>query len=466
MNRDSYEHHGEPKRVIGVTDLIFISLGGQSPFLSVLTYGVEAYLLVGRGAALAIILGTVLVLLNGMVVYILSRKFTKTGGYFTYAYYTLTKRLGFETGWLYLLYSSMYGSAYVLGASYILSTILHISAVIIAVVILLISSIFALLGIKPTAKYAIIASLIEIGMMTALAILFMYSTRFYVYNPIPSNISVTTFALAILFGSSIPTGYGSITPLSGEVKNPERNVPKAIITVILIGGLLSAFDIYGITDHVIYFNLTANQLNLIQLIEDRFGIITLAFVLFAAANDGILATLSFMTATSRTMFAMSRGGFLPELLGKLESVRGPFNSVLVTIVTYAMIVVGGILIAGFNAFLAFTIAGLVSLLANIFVHLASDFSLLKLSIIKIRKRLSWFLLSLFAIAFSSYELLQSIRTSPPVIVYFFMGTIILGFLAAEVIEMSKETEDMEEDRNDRSMKRRLRSEDEKQEKAT
>ncbi|MEM4147185.1 MAG: amino acid permease, partial [Metallosphaera sp.] len=84
----------------------------------------------------------------------------------------------------------------------------------------------------------------------------------------------------------------------------------------------------------------------------------------------------------------------------------------------------------------------------------------------IRKRLSWFLLSLFAIAFSSYELLQSIRTSPPVIVYFFMGTIILGFLAAEVIEMSKETEDMEEDRNDRSMKRRLRSEDEKQEKAT
>ncbi|MEM3213961.1 MAG: amino acid permease, partial [Metallosphaera sp.] len=122
MNRDSYEHHGEPKRVIGVTDLIFISLGGQSPFLSVLTYGVEAYLLVGRGAALAIILGTVLVLLNGMVVYILSRKFTKTGGYFTYAYYTLTKRLGFETGWLYLLYSSMYGSAYVLGASYILST--------------------------------------------------------------------------------------------------------------------------------------------------------------------------------------------------------------------------------------------------------------------------------------------------------------------------------------------------------
>ncbi len=81
MSKGSQEQRNEePKRVIGVLDLIFLSLGGQSPFLSVLTYGVEAYLIIGTGASLAIILGTVLVLINGMVVYILSRKFTKAGG--------------------------------------------------------------------------------------------------------------------------------------------------------------------------------------------------------------------------------------------------------------------------------------------------------------------------------------------------------------------------------------------------
>ncbi|MEM2662360.1 MAG: APC family permease [Metallosphaera sp.] len=438
MSKGSQEQRNEePKRVIGILDLIFISLGGQSPFLSVLTYGVEAYLLAGTGASLAIILGTILVLVNGMSVYILSRKFTKTGGYYTYAYYSLTKRLGFETGWLYLLYSSMYGSAYVLGASYILSTIIPVPAIAVAAIILTISSIFAILGIKPTAKYAIVASLIEISMMAALAVLFMASTHFYLYNPIPSNINLSTLALAILFGSSIPTGYGSITPLSGEVKNPEKSVPRAIITVILLGGLLAAFDIYGITDHVIYFHLVANHFNLIQLIEDRFGLLTLAFVLFAAANDGILATLTYIMATSRTIFAMSRGGFLPEILGRLETGRGPLYAVIVTVVSFVIIVLGGILITGFNAFLAFSITGLVSLLANIFVHLASDFSLFKISLSKINKRISWLVLSLGGIAFSSYELLQSIRTSSPVIVYFFMGTIILGFLAAEIIEMSE-----------------------------
>ncbi len=335
----------------------------------------------------------------------------------------------------------MYGSAYVLGASYILSTIIPVPAIVIAAIILGVSSAFAILGIKPTAKYAIVASLIEITMMTALAVLFMASTRFYLYNPIPPHLNLSELTLAILFGSSIPTGYGSIAPLSGEVKNPEKSVPRAIITVILLGGLLAAFDVYGITDHLIYFHITANQLNLVQLIDDRFGLLTLVFVLFAAANDGILATLTYMMATSRTVFAMSRGGFLPQVLGKLESGKGPLNAVFITVSVFALITIGGILVAGLNAFLAFTITGLVSLLANIFVHLASDFSLLKISLAKISSRVKWLILSLGGITFSSYELLKSIGSSSPIIVYFFMGTIILGFLAAEIMEMSKDEEE-------------------------
>jgi len=439
----------EPKREIGILDLVFISLGGQSPFLSVLTYGVAVYLYVGQAASLAIVLGTLLVLLNGLVVYRLSRKFTKTGGYYTYAYYSLSKRLGFETGWLYLLYSTMYGSAYVLGASYILSTILEIPSLLIALPILGISSLFAVLGIRPTAKYAIVASVMEIGMMSALAVLFMGSTHFYLYNPVPSNLNLSSLALGILFGSSIPTGYGSITPLSGEVKNPEKSVPKAIVTVILMGGLLAAFDIYGITDHLIYFHMSANNLDLLHLIEDRFGLLTLAFVLFAAANDGILATLSYLMSTSRTIFAMARGGFLPESLGKLNPGRGPVNAVLVSIVAFFVIVLGGELLSNFNAFLAFTVAGLVSLLSNLFVHLASDFSLFKISLSKMSKRVGWLTLSIGAILFSCFELFQSISKSSPVIVYFFMGSIILGFLAAEVMEMSK-AEDKAEDRGGES----------------
>ncbi|NON63389.1 APC family permease, partial [Acidianus sp. DSM 29099] len=112
MSEKAKERNEEPKRQIGLLDLVFTSLGGQSPFLSILTYGITAFLLARTFASIAIILGTLLVLVNGLSIYILSKKFTQSGGYFTYSYFSISRRLGFETGWIYLVYSTLYGSAY------------------------------------------------------------------------------------------------------------------------------------------------------------------------------------------------------------------------------------------------------------------------------------------------------------------------------------------------------------------
>ncbi len=431
----------EPKRTITFRDLVFLSLGGQSPFLSVLTYGVVAFIIAGAFGPIAIILGTLLVLVNGLVVYKLSTRFTESGGYYTYAFYSLTKRLGFETGWVYLVYSTLYGSAYVLGSSYVISHVLPVSPWLVALLIFGVSSVFAVLGIKPTAMYAVIASLIEISIMGVLAVLFLKSTNFTFYNPFSFHIPISQLTLAILFGSSIPTGYGSITPLSGEVKNPKRTVPLAIITVILLGGLLASFDVYAISDHLIFYHLSASKVDFLRLIEDKLGIVTLIFVLFAAANDGILATLSFMLATSRTAYSMAVKGFLPNSLAKFEPSKGPFNAVLLAILLYGLSVFLGLDLASGNAFLAFEAIGEVAVLSNLFVHLASDFSLLKISAKRFRKRLPEISLSIGAAAFTVYSLVYSISGSTPSLVYAFMTFIIMGFLAAEVIYMSKEEQE-------------------------
>lgn len=148
----------EPKRHLGFIDIVFLSMGSQAPFLSILTYGVEAFIIAGFLAPIAIILGTLLVLLNGFVVYELSKRFTKAGGYYTYAFYSLTKRLGFETGWLYVLYSTTYGVAYVFGTTYIIYHILGVNPWIIGLGLLSIASLFAIMGIKISTKYAVFTS--------------------------------------------------------------------------------------------------------------------------------------------------------------------------------------------------------------------------------------------------------------------------------------------------------------------
>ncbi|AWR94155.1 APC family permease [Acidianus brierleyi] len=441
MSKEEEKHYEEPKRVIGLRDLVFLSLGGQSPFLSVLTYGVYAFLLAGAFAPIAIILGTLLVLMNGLVIYKLSTRFTKSGGYYVYAYYSLTRRLGFETGWIYLVYSTLYGAAYVLGSAYVISHVLPINPWIAVGIILGISSIFAISGIRPTAKYAIVASLIEIGIMTVIALLFLRSTGFTFYNPFNYHVSLAVLALAILFGSSIPTGYGSITPLSGEVKNPKRTVPTAIITVILLGGLLASFDVYAIADHILYFNIAASSVDLLRLIEDRLGLITFVFVLFAAANDGILATLSFMLATSRTAYAMSTNNFLPKVFSKFDSGRGPIASIALAIILYVIAVVFGLLSVDSRPFLAFEYVGEIAVLSNLFVHIASDFSLFKISLKRMRRRLVEISLAIGAIIFTGYDLVSSIGASEPILVYLFMAMIIMGFLAAEIIYMDRGEEE-------------------------
>lgn len=427
----------EPKRHLSFIDIVFLSMGGQSPFLSILTYGLTVFLLVGAFAPIAIILGTLLVLINGLVVYELSKRFTKEGGYYTYVFYSLTKKLGFETGWLYLFYSTTYGVAYIYGASFILYHVLGINPWIAGLGLLSITSLFSIMGIRISTKYAIVTSLLEIGIMTLLAILFIQSTGFHFYNPFSYNINLDGLALAILFGSGIPTGYGSITPISGEAKDARRTVSRAIITVILLGGLLAAFDVYAIGDHLLFFHIPIQNVDILSLIKNRLGLVTFIFVIFAALNDGILGSLSFLTATSRTIFAMAATDSLPKIFSKFENYRGPIHAIFLSVAFYFITTIIGLYFIT-NPFIAFGFMGSVALLASLFVHIASNFSLVRISIRKIRKRVPQLVLGIVAAIFSIYDLIYSMMSSVPIQVYIFMGWIIIGFLVIEVINMIEE----------------------------
>lgn len=445
---EAEDEASELRREIGLLDLVFLSFGGQSPFLSILSYGVAVFALVGGLAPIAILLGTLMVLVNGLVVYRLSMRFTKAGGYYTYAYYSLTKRLGFETGWIYTIYSTVYGAAYIVAATISLETALKILARTLGVGpsvdplalmtgIFAVSSTFLILGIKPTAKYAMIASGLEAGIMVALAFMFIASTGWRFYNPFSSPAVPTALASAVLLGAAIPTGYGSIAPVSGEVKNPKRNVPLAVVTVILLGGSLAALDIYAVADHIIYVGGGSSML---QLIADRFGLLTLAFVFFAALNDGILATLAYMVATSRTIYAMSYHGFLPSLFNKVHAKSGPLYAALAAIGLYA-VALYPIVATAPDLSTAFITMGFLAMLANIVVHVSANLSLLRISLKRISKRWWELALSVAATVLTTYIALQSIGGIQPGIVSTFMGLIVLGFLVAEARDMILEGEE-------------------------
>lgn len=365
-------------RRLGLLDLVFLSFGGQAALLSLLTYATGAISYTRGFAPVVIVIGTLLVLFNAAVVYGLSKRYGEAGGYYIYAFYSLTRRLGLETGWLYILYSTMYGSAYILGAAYVLFYVLHVSPLAAAALIFVPAAIFLVLGIRPSAKYAEIASIVELMVLVYITLINLAIAGFHFYNPFSqseSSIPLSMLAAGILFAIGIPTGYGSITPLGGEALKKE-DIGKAALIVVVAGGILAALVVYSINDASIMRGqanfILAARIPVIDFMRKFYGDIYAVPLIFAAFNDGILAPLSFMAATSRTIYAMARNEMLPRSLAIIRWGH-PFNSVLTTAVLYAAVTFPALLVYD-KPFALFLVYGSLAGLANLFVHLSADFS--------------------------------------------------------------------------------------------
>ncbi len=376
----------ELPRHLSFRDVFFLSFGGMSPLLSLLTYGAVALTYGGLLSPVIMILGTLLVLINGLVVMQLSRRFKTSGGYYTYAFQVLSERVGFSTGWVYLFYSMLFGLAYVIGSVFVVTTVFGFPVLPTLLLIVLPASLFLVLGIKPSAKYAIYTGIAEIGIILVIVAISFSLTggAFYVPNPVSTHISSGALALGILFAMGIPTGYGAIAPISGEVKNAEKVVGRSAISVILTGGLLAAIFIYAIANLLfiegIHVSLGGSGLPILSILSGHFsfyGRYIIYAVSIAAINDGILAILSFGSAASRTIFRMGYDRNFPHFFAKKVREQ-PINANLA--VSAAIIVIPTIMLSFLPAYDSFIILGTIASLGGLFIHIMAGASLMRVGI--------------------------------------------------------------------------------------
>jgi len=440
-------------RTLSFRELVFLSFGGQAALLSLLTYATGVLVYASRFSPIAIVLGTTVVLLNAVPVYGLSRRYAEAGGYYIYALYTMTRRLGLETGWVYIFYSVIYGAAYIMGAAYVLQYAIGLHPMFWAITIFVAASIFLALGIRPSARYAEIAAVAELIALIFIAVANLAIVGFKFYNPFSTarRLSPSLLATAILFAVGIPTGYGSITPLGGEALKRE-DIGRAALLVVVLGGLLSALVVYSIIDAGMYsgklnYILSAKVpiMDFLRLYYREFALIIL---LFAAFNDGVLASLSFMAATSRTIYAMAKNNMLPYSLSSTKDGH-PFNAVLAAILAYSLVVVPPLALAE-RPFELFLVYGGLAGMANLFVHISADVSFVIQEGRTMKRALtysslrfmSWIIrrsllimLGLAAIIYSVWTLTLSMGAlSVSGETYLFLLWIIVGFIYAEVID--------------------------------
>ncbi len=446
------------KRSLGLRDVFFLSFGGMSPLLSLLTYGAVALEYGGPLAPLIMIIGMLLVLVNGLVVMQLSKRFRTTGGYYTYAFQALTERVGLSTGWMYLFYSSLYAMAYLVGAVFIVNTIFGVSSYLIFFVIIIPAIAFLILGVRPSSKYAVYTGIIEI---LVIVVIFGFSILLaggstYIPNPITMHISSGFLALGILFAMSIPTGYGSIAPISGEIKDPEKTVGRAAVSVIMVGGTLATIFLCGIYNLLLHLGISTSSsggLPILGILENHFSVYSyyiIIVVAIASINDGILALLSFGSAASRTIFRMGVDRSFPAFFAKKIRDQPIAGNITVSLILFFIPL---IMITRFPNETAFIILGTIASLGGLFIHIIADFALIRIGLRRGKRMLLrgakglWsrtkdykeVILAIAASIITSIELIYAAYSTVLVYSTLFLIWIVLGYIIVDIKDIVTKT---------------------------
>lgn len=167
-------------------------------------------------------------------------------------------------------------------------------------------------------------------------------------------------------------GFEDVVNVAEEVKNPERNVPRAIIIALAIAGIIYIIVSWLATQILSPTELAASEAPLLEVVrraQPSFPQIIFTFIaLFAVLNTTLL---NFVTA-SRLLFGMARERLLPTWLGKLHRRRATPYRTFVVILPIAIFLA----LSGTLEFLAGTTATLI----------LAMFCLVNLSLLFIKRR--------------------------------------------------------------------------------
>lgn len=205
-------------------------------------------------------------------------------------------------------------------------TVIKISAV--AVVTML--TYLNYLGAKESGRVGAFVTLFKVFILVVFAGFGIYKTitqpdwiSTFVFNPsfMPNGFTGVLVAMGFTFIAF--EGYEIIVQSGEEVKNPEKNIPRAIIISLWVAVaiyILVAFALIGAIKTDIPSWIYLGQLGEFSMIRVANQI--MAYGAIVIIIGGLISTLSAMNATvyssSRVAFALGRMGYLPEKLAQIN----------------------------------------------------------------------------------------------------------------------------------------------------
>jgi len=258
-------------------------------------------------------------------------RYPETGGPYLYALKAFGPTTGFAVGWLdWLSSSTSFAAICALFPDYLAYFWPPVGAgvprAIVVVTVVAILTIVNIIGIRPAARVTnvfAISKLLPLALFVIVGLWFIEPHRFtQAAAPTFGAFSRATLVLLFAFG-----GFGSTVVIAGETRDPQRNIPFALLTamgtVTLLYVLIQAICIGTLP------NLATSTRPIADAAAEFFGAHAGAFIA-AGTLVSVLGGLHNLTlSTPRVIFAMAEHGQWPRVFTQVhERFRTPYLSIL------------------------------------------------------------------------------------------------------------------------------------------
>ncbi|HPE63744.1 MAG TPA: amino acid permease [Methanothrix sp.] len=335
----------ELKRELGLFEVTLSGVG--------IILGAGIYALIGKAAGLAgnsvwlsFAIAALIAVFTGLSYAELSSIFPRASAEYEYTNRAFGKRLAFVVGWL-IIFSGVIGASTVaLGFGGYFFALTGLPVLPAAILLLFVLSIVLLWGIKISAWFAIVFTLIETSGLLMVIYIGLPHLGSVDYFDMPHGPSGVFEAAALIFFAFM--GFEEMVKLSEETKNPERNIPLALIGALAITIVLYMLVAVSVVSVVSWEVLAASEAPFAEAAAEALGsdafVVISTIALFATANTALLMLL----AASRIAYGMAGSSSIPDFLARVHPERRtPWVAILVV-----MLLSMGFVFSGDIAFVA------------------------------------------------------------------------------------------------------------------
>jgi len=340
------------KGVLTLPETLAQSVTVMAPAMSGAFITYLAAIKAGGATPLAFFLAMLACLFIGFVVSEFSLHLPSAGSLYTYTVHGLGSFWGYVTAWTYTGGLALAGAAVLAGAGYFMSLVMSDLGAPTLLQRWWLWFAIGLIGwfllsyydIRISTRSSLVFTSFGMAVLLLLALIVIFKGGAHgntvtAFNPGTAGVSWAAVIAGMAFGILSFTGFETAAVLAEETKHPRKDIPRAVIGAVLIGGTFYVIVTYatsvgyGVREATKLWPESASG---IAPLAERYANYLTDWVLLVVAIDAFFCGLGLHNAVTRVLYAMGRDGVLPRVLGRTHH---KYKSPYAAIFTYLVLTV-------------------------------------------------------------------------------------------------------------------------------